>query len=128
MTAATTTHAHLSGGNLEEEAEEEAYQQAQSDQLIIASYMNYISERLGDNFSKPPTARPGMKTVLRIQLIPTGQVVSVAVVKGSGNAAFDRAAERAVNKVRKFEKIKDMPSRLFERKFRRFSIIFDPED
>jgi colicin import membrane protein len=55
-------------------------------------------------------------------------VVGVRIIKSSGNPAFDLSAEQAVKKVDSFVEIKDMPSRIFEAQFRRFTLRFSPED
>jgi colicin import membrane protein len=53
-------------------------------------------------------------------------VVGVTVLESSGDAAFDRSAEAAVRKARRFEVPKE--SAMFERYFRRFTLLFRPED
>ena len=58
----------------------------------------------------------------------TGEVVSVRVVKGSGNSAFDRSAMNAVEKAGSFPELQNLPSREFEKTFRRFSLLSRPED
>lgn len=92
------------------------------------SYMQAISERIEQNWSRPSSARNNMEAVLAIQLVPTGRVVNVSVVKSSGNAAFDRSAEQAVRQVETFAEVKDMPSEVFERHYRRFNLRFKPQD
>ena len=57
-----------------------------------------------------------------------GQVLNVTVVEGSGNKAFDLAAEAAVRKVERFEEITQMKPEVFEKNFRQFSLLFNPED
>jgi len=59
-------------------------------------------------------------------LLPTGDVVSVTITASSGNAAFDRSAEQAVRRAGKF----DVPEEnaIFERYFRSFYFLFQPED
>jgi TonB family protein len=79
-------------------------------------------------WSRPPSARNGMEVLLALQLIPTGEVVSVTVVKSSGNTAFDRSAVNAVQKAEQFPELKDLPPREFEKTFRRFRLLFRPED
>lgn len=69
-----------------------------------------------------------MEVLLALQLIPTGEVVSVTVVKSSGNTAFDRSAINAVQKAEQFPELKNLPSREFEKTFRRFRLLFRPED
>ena len=78
------------------------------------------------HWSRPPSARNGMVATLLINLVPTGDVVSVSVLTGSGDAAFDRSALAAVNKAERFTVPED--SRLFETYFRRFQLRFEPED
>ena len=76
----------------------------------------------------PPSARRDMEVELLVQLVPTGQVISVVVVRSSGNAAFDRSAEQAVLKVGRFEKLKELPPKVFETYFRKLPLIFRPDD
>jgi len=109
-------------------AKEEDFIDSVSDQEQIGSYSNYIQERIENNWSRPPSARRGMEVILEIQLVPTGRVAGVAIIKSSGNAAFDRAAEQAVYKVGQFDELKGMDPGLFERNFRRLRLVFKPED
>ncbi len=102
--------------------------QLEADKKASQSYISVIQRRINDNWSRPPSARNGMKVELRIQLVPTGTVVNVAVIKSSGSDAFDRSAINAVNKVGQFSEIKSMPSRIFEREFRQFILLFQPQD
>ena len=90
------------------------------------SYRAEIYELVRQNWSRPPSARNGMSARLLVELIPTGEVVSVSVVEGSGNAAFDQAAEQAVRQARRFP-VPDNNAQ-FERYFRRFYFLFQPED
>ena len=69
-----------------------------------------------------------MKVLLKIELSSNGQVLNVTVVEGSGNKAFDLAAEAAVRKVERFEEITQMKPEVFEKNFRQFSLLFNPED
>lgn len=94
----------------------------------ISKYTGLIANRIADNWSRPPNARKDMTVVLEIELLPTGQLVNVRVVQGSGNRAFDLAAEAAVRKVERFEEIADMKPELFNKTFRKFQLLFNPED
>lgn len=109
-------------------AEEEEFFQAQQSEQVAQSYTAVMRERIQGQWSRPPSARTGMRCVLEIQLVPTGQVVNVTVVESSGNAAFDRSAEQAVKRVDRFEEVQDMPSQVFERHFRQLRLVFNPED
>jgi len=63
-----------------------------------------------------------------VQLIPTGEVVDVQVVKSSGDDAFDRSAVTAVKKAGQFPELKNLKSAEFEKNFRRLTMPFTPED
>ena len=67
-----------------------------------------------------------MEALLRVRLIPTGEVIDVNVEKSSGNDAFDRSAVLAVRKAERF--IVPADSRRFERDFREFPVLFRPDD
>ena len=109
-------------------AAEERAERSAADDKAAQSYANAIKQRVEANWSRPPSARKGMEVVLLIQLAPSGYVVGVTVEQGSGNAAFDLSAQQAVRKVERFTEIKDMPSALFESKFRNFRLKFRPDD
>jgi len=110
---------------VEEEAEIQATATAEE---MAASYAALIQQTVVSYWSRPPSARNGMETLLAIQLIPTGEVVSVSVLKSSGNTAFDRSAINAVEKAGSFPELQSLPSREFEKTFRRFRLLFRPED
>ena len=107
---------------------EEQQQVAMTSDDIAASYAALIQQTVVNYWSRPPSARNGMEVLLALQLIPTGEVVSVTVVKSSGNTAFDRSAINAVQKAGQFPELKNLPSREFEKTFRRFRLLFRPED
>lgn len=109
-------------------AAEEAELQAATDAELASSYVGLISEVISNNWNRPPSARNSMQVVLRIQMIPTGEVTSVAVVKSSGDAAFDRSAENAVKKAGRFAELQQLPPRVFDQYFRRLTFTFTPED
>ena len=109
-------------------AAEEDFLAAENDEQLASSYSSYIFDRVAGNWNRPPSARRGMEVELLIQLVPTGQVISVAVIKPSGNAAFDRSAEQAVHKAGRFEKLQELPPRVFEQYFRQLHLVFRPED
>ncbi len=109
-----------------EAADLDAAAAADSDAETAQSYRVGIYQAVVGNWSRPPSARLGMQALLRVELVPTGEIVSVTVVESSGSAAFDRSAEAAVNKARRFEVPKE--SAIFERYFRQFTLLFKPED
>ncbi|ABD81790.1 cell envelope integrity protein TolA [Saccharophagus degradans] len=92
------------------------------------SYAALIRQRVERSWSRPPSARNGMRCELSIQLVPSGRVIDVQISRSSGDAAFDRAALKAVKKIEAFPELQDMPIGLFEREFRNFKMVFQPED
>lgn len=128
----------------QEEARQEALRQQQAEEAArqaeaqaaaqaaaqdqVAGYTAIIHDLVQRNWSRPPSARNGMTAVLRIRLVPTGDVIDVEIVRSSGDAAFDRAAEDAVRAVGRFRELSSMPPRLFEANFRSLLLTFRPED
>ena len=92
----------------------------------VSSYQAGIYQLVRDNWSRPPSARNGMQARFLVELIPNGELLSVALVEGSGSSAFDRSAEQAIRQARRFEVPDD--NALFEANFRRFYFLFRPED
>ncbi|MFT6365609.1 MAG: colicin import membrane protein [Halioglobus sp.] len=109
----------------EQQLEEEATATAGE---LAASFSSLIQRTVAGYWSRPPSARNGMEVLLALQLIPTGEVVSVTVIEGSGSAAFDRSAVNAVEKAGRFPELQNLPAREFEKSFRRFQMLFRPED
>ncbi len=101
---------------------------ARTDAELVMAYSAVIHDLVQQNWSRPPSARNGMVAVLRIQMVPTGDILNVEIVQSSGDYAFDRAAESAVLKVRRFTELQGMNPRLFDRNFRSFLLTFRPQD
>jgi len=111
----------------EEALERELTERGQdAGETAALTYVEGIYSAVVANWSRPPSARNDMEARLRVELIPTGEVVSVTVLSSSGNAAFDRSAEAAVRKARRFQVPSD--TRLFEQQFRSFVLLFKPQD
>ena len=108
--------------------EDEVLEATATAQEMVASYTALIAQTVVNTWSRPPSARNGMEAELRLQLVPTGEVVSVTLIRGSGNAAFDNSAINAVKKAGSFPELQNLPSAEFERNFRRFRLLFKPED
>ena len=87
-----------------------------------------IQASVVNRWTRPPSARNGMVSILSIQLVPTGEVVGVSVLQSSGNTAFDRSAMTAVERTGRFPEVAKLDDRTFEANFRRFQLIFKPED
>lgn len=90
------------------------------------TYAAAIRQAIAEAWSRPPSARLGMQARMRVDLVPSGDLLSVVILESSGNPAFDRSAENAVRKVTRFDVPRD--NRLFEKHFRSFTLLFKPED
>lgn len=107
--------------------EDEALQ-ADEDASLIAQYTAMISQQMHQKWQLPPSAKRNMVALLKIRMMPTGDLVSVTIAKSSGDEAFDQSAILAVGKAGRFSFMKDLPGRLFESHFREFTFRFSPED
>jgi colicin import membrane protein len=85
-----------------------------------------IRAKISQVWRYPPSARPDMEVVVRIQLVPTGEVINVSIITGSGNEALDRSVLAAVSRAQPLPVPKE--TRLFEQQFRNFVMAFRPED
>lgn len=93
---------------------------------IALSYHIAIYQHIVNNWSRPVSARNGMRTDLLVHLIPSGDVANVTLVRSSGDAAFDRSAEQAVRRAGRFKVPSDQD--LFETYFRALPVTFSPQD
>lgn len=101
---------------------------AETEDELVMAYSAVIHDLVQQYWSRPPSARNGMVVVLRIRMVPTGDILDVEIVQSSGDFAFDRAAESAVLKVNRFTELQGMDPRLFDRNFRTFLLTFRPQD
>lgn len=108
-------------------AEQERLRAAEEAQMV-QSISSLINSRITSVWNRPPNARNGMKTQLRIYFLPNGEVRDAQVTKGSGDALFDQRAVDAVYKVGRIEELADVDSYTFERNFRQIDLIFNPQD
>ncbi len=90
----------------------------------VASASSLIKRKVNQNWNPPIAVNKGLVCTIRVDLIPSGDVMSVQVIKSSGNQLFDDSAERAVYKASPLPV--PQAADVFK-KFRRFSFIFSPE-
>lgn len=109
-------------------AEEAAAAAARTEFEVVQSGVALIQEIVQRHWSRPPSARNGMRAVLRVGMLPTGEVTDVVIVSSSGDPAFDRSAETAVYRAQPFTELQEMPINIFNANFRSLSLIFESED
>lgn len=84
-----------------------------------------IQQKVIKRWIKPPLFTEGMSCTIRVRLLSSGDVMSVTVLRSSGNSIFDRSAENAVRKASPLPVPKDKD--LFTKKFRLFTFLFKPK-
>ena len=93
----------------------------------ISYYSNLIRDQVIINWKQPSSTKKGMSAEILITLVPTGEIIQVKLIKTSGNQAFDSSTLNAIQKVSKFDGL-DMSRRLFDNNFRKFTLVFNPEN
>ena len=112
-----------------EDAQDAAAAEAASSEFeLIQSATGLIQQLVTENWSRPPSARNGMRAIIQIKMLPTGELVDVIITQSSGDPSFDRSAENAVYRAAPFAELTALPIRVFNQNFRTLSLIFQPED
>ncbi len=75
-----------------------AEQEQQRANYALAEYIPYIQQKVVRNWIRPPGSQDGLVCVVKVRLIPGGEVVGATVVQSSGDPVFDRSVESAVLK------------------------------
>lgn len=71
---------------------------ASARQKALADYEGRLRGKIRGNIIKPPSLAGNPTAVFRVTQLPTGEVLSVRMIKASGNPAYDRAVEAAILK------------------------------
>ncbi|MDP6534925.1 MAG: cell envelope integrity protein TolA [Gammaproteobacteria bacterium] len=112
----------------EEEATAAAAEAARTEFELVQSATALIQQALQQVWNRPPSARNGMQAILRIRMLPTGELLDALITQSSGDPAFDRSAENAVFSAAPFTELQSLPINVFNENFRSLSLIFEPED
>ncbi len=112
----------------QELAEASAAEAARTEFELVQSATALIQQAVQETWSRPPSARNGMRAVLQIRMLPTGEVLDAVITQSSGDPAFDRSAENALFRAAPFRELQSLPINVFNANFRSLSLIFEPED
>lgn len=93
----------------------------------VMYFSSVIRDQIMSNWREPKSSKVGLKTEFIISLVPTGEVIEVSLTKSSGDKAFDQSALLAINKVNRFYDL-EMPRKLFDENFRKFTVVFSPKE
>ncbi|MDH5547578.1 MAG: cell envelope integrity protein TolA [Gammaproteobacteria bacterium] len=89
----------------------------------IAKISEIFRQQVQRNWNRPGTAKEGMQCVVKMRLLPNGDVINVSIVKSSGDKVFDRSVETAVRKAAPFPMPKDTALR---REVSDLTFVFNP--
>ena len=112
----------------QELAKASAAEAARTELELVQSATALIQQAVQETWSRPPSARNGMRAVLQIRMLPTGEVLDAVITQSSGDPAFDRSAENALYRAAPFGELQSLPINVFNANFRSLSLIFEPED
>jgi colicin import membrane protein len=62
----------------------------------LASWKSQIEAKITHNWVRPPTARPGIKCVLKVTQVPGGEVTNVSIAECNGDEAVRDSIQAAV--------------------------------
>lgn len=93
-------------------------------QSEVSKYKGLIRGQITRSWVFPVSYQKGMRCKVLVRLIPSGDVISVRIIQSSGNSAFDRSVEMAVNRASPLP-VPKSSSGLFEH-FREVEFVFDP--
>lgn len=65
---------------------------------IVAKYQEEIKAKVRSNTRLPENLKGNPQVKFQVKLLPTGEVLDIKIVQGSGNPALDDAVERAIYK------------------------------
>lgn len=94
-------------------------------QSEIVRFEALIRQKVERNWLRPAQSPSGLSCVVRLRIAPGGEVLSAVIVRGSGDAAFDRSVEAAVLRASPLPVPSDLS--VFEH-FRDLELKFKPED
>jgi len=103
-----------------------ATQKAKQNSAEVAILTARIKAMITSRWHIPISAKPGMRVLLKIKLLPTGELNAAVISKSSGDNAYDNSALSAVKSIRNYPVPSD--NSLFEQNFRQFYMSFSPQD
>ena len=75
-----------------------AKQGAAARDKAVADYLSKIRAKIRGNIALPPDVKGNPEAIFDVTQLPSGEILSVRLKKGSGHAALDAAIERAILK------------------------------
>ena len=99
---------------------------ASSSEKEINQISSMIVNMVESAWVKPKNIQDGLVCDLRLVVNRNGRIISVSLIKSSGNIRFDNSAMKAVNRVESFNFYNKIPSNLYADNFKKIVITFNP--
>ena len=99
---------------------------ASSSEKEINQISNMIVNMVESAWVKPKNIQDGLVCDLRLVVNRNGRIISVSLIKSSGNIRFDNSAMKAVNRVESFNFYNKIPNNLYADNFKKIVITFNP--
>ena len=100
---------------------------------ILSSEENEINEiskkiinLIESAWIKPKNIQDGLICDLRLSINKNGRIMSVDLIRSSGNIRFDNSALKAVYRVESFNFYNKIPNNLYSNNFKKMVITFNP--
>ena len=99
---------------------------ASSSEKEINQISSMIVNMVESAWVKPKNIQEGLICDLRLAVNKNGRIVSVNLIKSSGNIRFDNSAIKAVYRVESFNFYNKIPNNLYADNFKKIVITFNP--
>ena len=99
---------------------------ASSSEKEINQISSMIVNMVESAWVKPKNIQDGLVCDLRLVVNKNGRIISVSLIKSSGNIRFDNSAMKAVNRVESFNFYNKIPNNLYADNFKKIVITFNP--
>jgi TonB family protein len=99
---------------------------ASSSEKEINQISSMIINMVESAWVKPKNIQDGLVCDLRLVVNRNGRIISVSLIKSSGNIRFDNSAMKAVNRVESFNFYNKIPNNLYADNFKKIVITFNP--
>ena len=98
---------------------------ASSSEKEINQISSMIVNMVESAWVKPKNIQDGLVCDLRLVVNRNGRIISVSLIKSSGNIRFDNSAMKAVNRVESFNFYNKIPNNLYADNFKKIVITFN---
>ncbi|WP_277810753.1 cell envelope integrity protein TolA [Chromohalobacter canadensis] len=107
--------------------EEQSIANARQASEAANGFKNLVRRYVEQSWNVPSSASSELRAIVRIQLLPTGELVSATITQSSGNSTFDHSVINAVEKAAPFREMRELDASV-KGQFREFNLDFNPED